>query len=317
MENVSLRYSLFNKSKFPNLFLLDSHLRCLDADIIYSCGVIGALTMWIPQLLGKTYVTNPDGLGWKRDKYNRLKKALLSLMVTVSYRLSDFMVFDSHGIKNNLFAKLHKRERFAVIAYGSDPNQYVLNNSEEVEKVLNKYDLKADAYHLVVSRLEPENNVHTIVQGYRSMAEPRFPLIIVGRKLNTKYVQQLLKFEDKNVRFIGGLYEENELEIVRAKCCSYVHGHSVGGTNPSLLEAMNSSNLCICHDNEFNREVTGDLGYYFSNDEELGKIFGRIEDIKRANEIAIKKSQLKSRALEAYSWSSIIKQYQQLFSSLK
>ncbi len=319
LSNVSLRYSIFNKSKYPNLFMLDSHLRCLDADIIYSCGVLGSLSMWIPQIFGKTYITNPDGLGWKRDKYNGLKKFLLSFLFRVSYTLSNRMVFDSEAIKTVLFDSFRKRKNYSVIAYGSEPNQFVSEGakSELVKKILEKYELKDQGYHLVVSRLEPENNVHLIVEGYKMIPKPKYPLIIVGRTLDTKYVNELMQYENENIRFIGGLYQENELNIARASCFSYLHGHSVGGTNPSLLEAMNSTNLCICHDNVFNREVTSNNGYYFSTAEELCQVFSKVEDDKNLQEIEAKKIKLKSRAIEAYSWPDITSQYQQLFRSIK
>ncbi|WP_462247723.1 DUF1972 domain-containing protein [Ekhidna sp.] len=319
ISNVSLRYSIFNKSKYPNLYMLDSHLRCLDADIIYSCGVLGSLSMWIPQIFGKTYITNPDGLGWKRDKYSGIKKILLSFLFKVSYTLSNRMVFDSEAIKTVLFESFRKRKNFSVIAYGSEPNQFVseANQNDQIKEMLKRYNLKDKAYHLVVSRLEPENNVHLILEGYRMVSNPKYPLIIVGRTLDTKYVKELLKYENENIRFIGGLYEENELSIARASCFSYLHGHSVGGTNPSLLEAMNSTNLCICHDNVFNREVTSNDGYYFSTAEELSKIFSKVEDHENLKEVEEKKIKLKSRALESYSWPDITSKYQQLFRSIK
>ena len=103
------------------------------------------------------------------------------------------------------------------------------------------------------------------------------PLVIVGNIMETDYVRDLLKFKSKRIVFLGGIYDRFALEVIRANAFSYIHGHSVGGTNPSLLEAMASKNLCICHKNQFNMGVVSDSGFYFENDDDLSKVITEIE----------------------------------------
>ena len=125
---------------------------------------------------------------------------------------------------------------------------------KQYQDVLQKYNLSDQKYHLIVSRLEPENNVDIIINGFCSK-EREFPLIIVGKINDTEYVKLLKKISNYQVVFLDGIYNNYELEVIRANAFSYFHGHMVGGTNPSLLEAMASKNLCVCHDNEFNKRI--------------------------------------------------------------
>jgi rhamnosyltransferase len=158
-----------------------------------------------------------------------------------------------------------------------------------------------------VSRLEPENNVESIIRGYiKSNIEQ--PLIVVGNLLETKYVNGLLQYKSNKVRFLGGVYDKNKLEALRYGCKAYLHGHSVGGTNPSLLEALGSGNIIIAHDNVFNREVTDNKMKYFSTSEECSEAIIEVEhlsddDISRYKKLAVK------RIKDFYNWERIAQDY--------
>jgi rhamnosyltransferase len=180
--------------------------------------------------------------------------------------------------------------------------------NESVSKILSKYGLDYDNYHLVVSRLEPENNVSMIIQGYKA-SNAKKKLAIVGTVLNNKYCQSLLRNKDDNILFLGGIYDKETISVIRANAYSYWHGHSVGGTNPSLLEAMGSANLCVCHDNVFNRSTLKNNGLFFKNIEEVKFLFDRIEAF-RDREMRIKVLAL---AKQHYSWQRIANEYRRLF----
>jgi glycosyltransferase involved in cell wall biosynthesis len=146
-----------------------------------------------------------------------------------------------------------------------------------------------------------------IIEGYLK-TEKKYPLVIVGNT-NTKHSQDLVKYKNDNIHFLGGIYEREKLMIFRAASLTYFHGHSVGGTNPSLLEAMGSKNFCICHDNIFNREVVQENGKYFKNKDEANDTFIFAEEEKNNALINLYKDGVFYRAINYYSWENIAKKY--------
>lgn len=312
-KNIILKSSAFAKSKNPILFYLDSIIRSLkDSDIILSCGSGGGYFALLPRLFGIKFVTNPDGLGYKRDKWSsHIKIALKSLFYSTA-KFSEYLVYDSFGIRD-LFQKEFKRsKKSVVIEYGSEINSNIIKKSQIFikSKKLKKHD-----YHLVVSRLEPENNVDTIIKGYIKSKQIK-PLVIVGNIQSTKYVDELLNISySQNIIFLGGVYNKEHLQELRYNTFSYWHGHSVGGTNPSLLEAMGSKNLCICHDNIFNREVTENNSKFFTDQVDVKNIFLEIED-KEFDEFQTLREAVYSRVVDYYNWNSIINKYNVFFKDI-
>ncbi len=156
--------------------------------------------------------------------------------------------------------------------------------------------------------MEPENNIEMILKGFQK-AITALPLIIVGNIIETDYVKRLVNlYSSDKVRFLGGIYDKQKLNALRFSCKAYLHGHSVGGTNPSLLEAMASRNLIIAHDNIFNREVTSDRQLYFATPDQLAE---RIFDIELMVDDEINRLRENSYSLIAdrYNWSIILKKY--------
>lgn len=308
-NGINIMYSRFKKAKNPILFYLDSMIIAIkNTDLIYSCGTGAGYFSFLPLLFNKTFVTNPDGMGWHRDKWSLLVKLFLKSMFYCTAKWSEYLIYDSKGIESVFKKEFNREKNSIVIEYGAYINKYLGIENETIKKVLLKYNLIKDKYHLVVSRLEPENNVEVIIRGY-NLSCKKYPLIIVGNIQDTSYVQTLKAFEGKNIRFIGGIYKKEELEIVRANAYSYLHGHSVGGTNPSLLESMASSNYCICHDNVFNREVVLDNGRYFSNEQDVCSSINFIEDSQNIEEYNACKAGGLKRIADYYSWDKIVNKY--------
>jgi len=280
------------------------------ASFIIMCGVGGSLLIPFYRNKNTIIAVNPDGLGFKRDKYVWWKKAIFFSQYLVASIVPSHIICDSEGIKN-YYSKIFKRKKnVTVIEYGTYLNKF--NNTKFDEDTLNKYDLDIipHKYHLVVSRLEPENNVEIIIQGYLKTPK-KFPLIIVGNT-NTKHSQELIKYKSEHVKFVGGIYERDKLMILRAASLSYLHGHSVGGTNPSLLEAMGSKNICICHDNIFNREVMNNNSLFFKDVNEVSERIDFIENILNSMIIDKYKIDTIDRAKEYYSWENITNKYLKL-----
>ena len=234
------------------------------------CGVGGSLVIPFFSNKGMTIAVNPDGLGFKRDKYVWWKKIVFFSQYLMASIISKHIVCDSAGIKAYYKKVFKRRKNISVIEYGTYLNPFC-EEGIDLNKALSKfnYEYKYSEFHLVVSRLEPENNVETIIKGYLA-SEKKFPLVIVGNT-NTKHAKDLVKCQNKNIHFIDGVYNKEQLMTLRAASLTYLHGHSVGGTNPSLLEAMGSKNCCICHDNEFNREVIQNNGLFFSTPLDVSK----------------------------------------------
>ena len=167
---------------------------------------------------------------------------------------------------------------------------------------------------MLVSRLEPENNIHEIVDGFVK-ARPKYPLVVVGDFTSNKYRDrvygQAFNGNSSDIVFLGSIYDADVLWMLRQHCLAYIHGHSVGGTNPSLLEAMISENLIVAHDNFFNREVCGRFAHYFSNSSDLSDIVTLIEE--SAEDPSDLRSEVHKRAIAAYSWDTVATSYDKLF----
>jgi glycosyltransferase involved in cell wall biosynthesis len=310
-NGAKILYSKYSKQKNPFYFYLDSLFKVWDSEIIYSCGVGNAFFLFIPYLLGKKYVTNPDGIGWKRLKWSRVGKKVLKFMFFLSAKLSPYILADSIGIEKVFRINFKRGKRIETIEYGAYVNKTVGLDSIEINKVLEKYQLQKGKYHLLVSRLEPENNIGEIIKGYDQKSN-KYPLIIVGDLQGTEYVSKLRNIKNKDICFLGGIYNKYELEVVRSNAFSYFHGHSVGGTNPSLLEAMASKNLCICHDNEFNRGVVKDNGLYFSTVNDVANIITDIEE----NDYSLLSENAYKQVKDYYNWESIGNRYVEYFKKI-
>jgi glycosyltransferase involved in cell wall biosynthesis len=283
------------------------------AEQVYMLGYSAAFFFFIPKLFGKTLYLNPDGFEWKRAKFNSPVKFLLKINEKMGTFWADRIVADSKGIKDYYDKKYDIESSF--IAYGAAEIPPVIWDNEKLPDVL-KHGIKINpAYWLLVARLEPENNIHTIIEGYlRSNAEK--PLIIVGNFDSPQYeayIHRLVDEEsgDKKVVFTGGIYDHDTLNMLRQNCFGYLHGHSVGGTNPSLVEAMAMKNLLIAHDNQFNREVCEDTAIYFHNSDELKQRINQVEN--NPENYQEFKSKTFERVKKEYTWEKIVEEYHQLF----
>lgn len=309
-QGIKLRYSSFAKGNNAIRFYRDSIQKVIeDHDIIYSCGPAGGLFGLNVHHHNKLLITNPDGLNSRRSKWNWLIQQTFRAFEFTASRLSDWVVCDSQAIEQYIQKGYGCKNTF-VAEYGAYENKFLQENDLS-ENILTKYGLTSNSYHLVVSRLEPENNVDTIISGYQANNR-QFPLVIIGNIQETSYVKHLQKLASSQVLFVGGVYDNNELSILRANALSYLHGHSVGGTNPSLLEAMGSRNLCICHDNIFNREVIQETGVFFTDPSSIDKHLTQLEHDPKLF-ITMRNAAL-TRIHEYYNWDNMAAKYHNIFS---
>ena len=229
-------------------------------DVVYMLGVGAGFAAWLPRLFGTVVWINTDGIEWKRSKWSLPQRAYLAFVEGLSVLFASRIIADAEAIAQYLRTRYRGLRRVSTIAYGAD-----LPDGNPNSQLLEEWGLQAWQYYLVVCRLEPENHVLEIIQGFMK-SEPSFPLVIVGNVTQPNgYVCKLLTYRSDRVCFLGAVYEQEKLAALRIFAKAYMHGHSVGGTNPSLLEGMACSNLVIAHDNPFNREVLGEAGLYTSH----------------------------------------------------
>jgi glycosyltransferase involved in cell wall biosynthesis len=308
-KNVSLKYLRCRKSVSPLFYYFQSLKKALqENDIVIVTGTGGSFFYFLTLWKHKIIITNTDGLESSRAKWSKSKKCFIKLSEILAIKFSDHLVADAKGISDYLldnYPSLQK-SKLSTIEYGASINTTL------IPEYLTKHRLKKDDYFLVVSRLEPENNLQMILDGYNSSSDSK-PLIIIGNLIDNPYVKSLLKSQSEKIRFIGGVYNKEELCTLRTGAYAYIHGHSVGGTNPSLLEALGSSNICICHDNIFNREVTASKQLYFSTANELRSRIEELENLDEKQIIKIKNDAL-YQIKSYYNWENIATKY---FSLLK
>lgn len=243
-------------------FLYD--LRCiLDTrkehfDIVYQLGYTSSSVFNFLFPRGTLIVTNMDGLEWKRSKYNKAVQRFLRYAEKVAIKRSHHLIADSIGIQSYL------REKYNAGAFYSAYTATIPDAYDPL--LLQPYHLEAGRYNLLIARLEPENNIETIIDAHISDAI-QTPLVIIGN-IHTQYgsylVSRYAAYNGK-IRFAGSIYDKVSLDSIRHYACIYFHGHSVGGTNPSLLEAMACGCHIMAHDNIFNRGVLEDAAWYFKD----------------------------------------------------
>ena len=307
---VTLKYVLTpNLGQFSEMFW-DAKCFCVARrgfDVVYMLGLGGGFAAWVPRLFGSKVWVNTDGVEWKRTKFNWPQRAYLALAEAFSVVFASRIIADASAIADYLRSRYPGLKRVSHIAYGAE----IPSKTPDLG-LLSEWNLQPDGYYIVVCRLEPENHVLEIVEGFEQ-AGSQLPLIVLGNIANPNaYVQKLLARTSSSIRFIGTVYDKDRLAALRYYARAYLHGHSVGGTNPSLLEAMACSNLVIAHDNPFNREVLGEFGLFFESREDIAARIQAIDrgqvDVDRLRQGALKRIHSK------YDWDLIADAYLELLS---
>lgn len=278
-------------------------------DIIYVAGYTSIVPAYIwygvKDIEAPVIMTNMDGLEYKRTKFNRWVRAFLSWEERVTVKHSRYLIADNAGVMDYYKAKYGRKS--ALLAYGADiPHGYD-------KRYISEWGLEADGYFLLVARMEPENNIAMAIEGYlASKWRGRKPLVVVG-KPNTPYGKRLTARYggEEAVRFVGGIYDIDKLNSLRHFSFAYFHGHSVGGTNPSLLEAMACGCLILSHDNVFNRSVLGANAYYYSDEKGITSILNKLDETIEEKEAFTAKNIQTIR--DKYSWEQLTVAYELFF----
>jgi len=267
------------------------------SDIILLLGVSGAVVLPFIRIISSAkIITNIDGIEWKREKWSGLAKAFLRFSEKIAIKFSHSVIADNDAIAKYL----HQAYGVIpyVIPYGGDHAVAVDEVSVE--------DLNLPQnYIFSVCRIEPENNIHLIIEAF--LKDESQSLVIVGNWSNSDYGRNLrLKcLASKNIFLIDPIYDLGKLKALRSKAFAYIHGHSAGGTNPSLVEAMHFGRPVIAYDCEFNRCTTENKALFFKTSDD---IISLLASIKEGTPNSVGDAMLEI-AQRRYTWDVVAKQY--------
>lgn len=265
----------------------------------------------------KLYI-NPDGHEWLRAKWSKPVKKYWKISEQLMVKEADLVICDSKNIEKYILESYSKyKPKTTFIAYGADLEKSKLSN--ESEELINWYKekkVKASNYYLIVGRFVPENNYKTMISEFMK-SNTKKDLVIITNVEKNKFYEKLRKetgFEkDSRIKFVGTVYEKELIKKIRENAFAYIHGHSVGGTNPSLIEALATTDLNLLYDVGFNREVAEDGALYWSlKDGDLADLINRCEEINEERITQLSKK-AKKRVEENYTWKKIMEMYGFLF----
>jgi len=303
--NARLKYLPFRANGitsilYDTLSILDS---LFFADIILVLGVSSGFMIPLIQLLSsKKVIVNVDGQEWKRAKWNYFARKYLQLQEAIAVKYSDTVIADNIVIQENLLHRYNVSSR--LIAYGgSHTRKNEISPSELEQRGIER------PYYLSVCRIEPENNIHIILKAF---SETNESMIFVGNWDSSNYGRKLRKSfsKVKNIQMLDPIYDQNELDKLRSNCKVYVHGHSAGGTNPSLVEAMYLQLPIFAWNVNYNHQTTQKRALYFDDVQSLVRLISENTDEVMLKTMA---KDLFHVAETHYKWKNISKAYLDLF----
>ena len=272
---------------------------------ILTLGYNTAIFSVIHRLRGVRHFMNMDGVEWRRQKWSAPERLWLRLNEVFGANLANHLIADHPVIKEHL-STLTNPEKITVIPYGAD------RISAEPRQIVEMMDLDPGHYDLVIARPEPENSLLEIVKAY-ARADDELPLVVLGRYMpeeNAYHARVLEAAKNSNIRFVGAIYDAEVVRQLRFHARIYMHGHQVGGTNPSLVEALAAGNAIVAHKNPYNKWVAGDDARFFANENELREILDELKG--REDQLEIMRQSSRLRHQELFQTEMIMQAYEDL-----
>lgn len=288
-------------------FISSIHVLFNKVDIIYFVDPANAPFCLLLRLFRKKVVVHTDGLGWKRRKWGPIERRYYKLVEWLSARIASVLITDNPAMED--YYRSEYGVKSSYISYGAE------SSHETDEAVYGQFNVSPYNYLLLVARLEPENNIDLVITEYIH-SQVNIPLIIVGDSpYNPQYMAHLQALANQHVIFTGRINDQPKLNALYKGAYLYIHGHEVGGTNPSLLRAMQAGAAPLAVDVPFNQFVIADTGFIFNkspNDLSM-QLQNLVKDHQTVNEMG---SKAKTRAEKYFTWESVIKAHAELFAWL-
>lgn len=285
------------------------HAACSSADIILVVNLAAGPMGWIPKITGKKTMMNVDGLEWLRPKWKGLGSWYFKFAAKLATKFYDVIITDADAMRDVYLKEFNSKS--TVIAYGAPEFR------EADQSLLKRFKLSAGGYYLIVGRLIPDNNADLIVRAFARGTSTKKLVIVGDVPYRDKYAEDLKRYENENIHFVGYVKDSNELMALYQNCFVYVHGHKYGGTNPAMLKAMSNNCAILALDTVFNREMLqdGKFGVFFEESEQ-----SVIETMKKLESEPILVQSLQDKVAdgltEKYNWDAVTSSYLSVMNDL-
>ncbi|MDN5016636.1 MULTISPECIES: beta 1-4 rhamnosyltransferase Cps2T [Streptococcus] len=265
---------------------------------------------------GGIFYINPDGLEWKRAKWAKPVQAYLKYSEKLMTKHADLVISDNQGIEMYI-NKIYPWSKTTFIAYGTDLNLSSLTDqTTKVRDFFNQWQSKEKNYYLIVGRFVPENNYESIIREFMKSQTQRDLLIVCNYQGNVYFDELRNKTgfdQDKRIKFVGTVYDQELLKYIRNQAFAYIHGHEVGGTNPGLLEALAQTDLNLVLDVDFNHQVAKETAFYWQKAD--ASLVALIDQVDMKADFSQLGQAAKENMKENYTWEKIVGEYEELFLS--
>jgi glycosyltransferase involved in cell wall biosynthesis len=306
-KGAKLKYLPFNANGIQSIIYDSVSIfhALFYADVLIILGVAGAWMLpFVKLFTNKRIIISIDGIEWKRDKWNRVAKMYLWFAEKLAVKYSHIDISDNESIQDYTAMRYGSLSR--IIEYGGDHVEYVESTRNDHEN----YPFLKYLYAVKVCRIEPENNVHLVLEAFTKIKN-RY-LVIVGNWDNSQYGKDLKQNYSniENIYLLDPIYDQRTLDLIRGHAILYIHGHCAGGTNPSLVEAMNLSLPVLAYRVSYNKTTTENQAHYFSTSDDITSFILSTSMEKLKSNALI----MKSIADRRYKWSIIAEKYELLIS---
>jgi len=277
---------------------------CHEKGVILTLGYNTGIFSFLYRFRHIPSVMNMDGIEWKRKKWTLLQRGWLRINEWTAARAANHLVADNPEIVRHLLRHTSPG-KISMIPYGATP---VL---AAPVRLIQRYGLNPKNYYILVARPEPENSILEIVRAY-SLKRRGIPLVVLGSYVpkSNRYHRAVMYAAGPEVKFLGSVYDGDLVKALRFHAKAYLHGHTVGGTNPSLVEALAAGNAVIARDNRFNRWVAGQGARYFTGSDDLAEIIDLLES--EPSSLRIMEAESRKRHVEAFTQDKILSAYEEL-----
>lgn len=284
-------------------YLSVKHAKKAPGRLVLTLGYNTAFFNATLRLSGKKNIINMDGIEWKRDKWKWYERVWLYFNERAGCLIGNHLIADHPEIKNHLLTRVNDT-KVSMIPYGA---RTVI--SADTAR-LGKFGLKSNAYAILIARPEPENSILEVVRAFSSKRRNHKLVVLGNYREENAYHRDVVNSASNEVIFLGAVYEHEDLDALRCHSSLYLHGHTVGGTNPSLIEALGAGQPVLAHDNKFNRWVAGEGAAYFKHQDDCAEQLDRLLPDK----VLLRKMSDSSRTRfnECFTWDNILQQYEEL-----